>query len=72
MGRTDNDTWDITEGVGATALSVARPAPLRRIHSTSPLFTDPYADYFVAAAVLPGVAAAHTAGHWPGSAPTRP
>lgn len=53
MGRTDNDTWDITEGVGATALSVAR-ARAAESHSTSPLFTDPYADYFVAAAVRAG------------------
>lgn len=53
MGRTDGDTWDITESVGATALSVARA---RAVESQAgcPLFTDPYADFFVAAAVAAG------------------
>lgn len=53
MSRTDDDSWDITESVGATALSVARA---RAAESTrpSPLFTDPYAEYFVAAAIRAG------------------
>lgn len=52
-GRHDNDTWDITEGVGATALSVARA---RAVESAgdNPLFTDPYAEFFVEAAVAAG------------------
>jgi len=50
MARTDGDDWDITEGVGATALGVAWS---RSDEATSdcPLFTDPYAQLFVDAAV---------------------
>lgn len=51
--RTDDDTWDITEGVGATALSVAR-ARAAESNSARPLFTDPYAEFFVDAAVAAG------------------
>lgn len=51
--RRDDDTWDITDGVGATALSVAR-ARAAETNSRSPLFTDPYADSFVAAAIRAG------------------
>ncbi len=51
--RTDDDTWDITESVGATALSVAR-ARAAESNSASPLFTDPYAEFFVEAAVQAG------------------
>ena len=49
MARTDDDGWDITESVGATALGVA----LTRAGETScdcPLFTDPYAKLFLDAA----------------------
>jgi methyltransferase (TIGR00027 family) len=53
MARYDDDTWDITEGVGATALSVAR-ARAAESNSDSPLFTDPYAEFFVRAAVRAG------------------
>ena len=53
MGRTDDDTWDITEGVGATALSVAR-ARAAESNSDHPLFTDRYAEFFVKAAVQAG------------------
>lgn len=53
MSRTDDDSWDITEGVGATALSVAR-ARAAESHQSHPLFTDPYAEHFVAAAVAAG------------------
>lgn len=53
MGRTDDDTWDITEGVGATALSVAR-ARAAESNSDCPLFCDPYAEHFVEAAVRAG------------------
>ena len=50
MARTDDDSWDITEGVGATALGIAWS---RSQESTSdcPLFTDPFAQVFVDAAM---------------------
>lgn len=50
MARTDDDSWDITEGVGQTALGVAWS---RSQESTSdcPLFTDPYAQLFIDAAI---------------------
>lgn len=53
MARTDNDSWDITEGVGATALGVAW-ARSQESTSECPLFTDPYAEAFVDEAVERG------------------
>ena len=53
MSRTDDDSWDITEGVGATALSVAR-ARAAESGQPTPLFTDPYAGFFVEAALASG------------------
>jgi methyltransferase (TIGR00027 family) len=53
MVRTDGDSWDITEGVGATALGVAW-ARSEETTSDCPLFTDPYAQLFVDAAVERG------------------
>ncbi|MGI9162372.1 MAG: SAM-dependent methyltransferase [Mycobacterium sp.] len=53
MSRTDDDSWDITEGVGATALSVAR-ARAAESGQRTPLFTDPYAGFFVEAALAAG------------------
>ncbi|WP_019970396.1 SAM-dependent methyltransferase [Mycobacterium sp. 141] len=53
MSRTDDDTWDINESVGATALGVA----IARAHETasdSPLFLDPYAQMFLDAAAERG------------------
>ncbi|BBZ47939.1 class I SAM-dependent methyltransferase [Mycobacterium parmense] len=49
MARTDDDTWDINESVGATALGVAggRAAETR---SADPLISDPYAKLFLEAA----------------------
>lgn len=49
MARSDDDSWDITESVGATALGVAIT---RAAESTCdyPLFTDPYAQMFLDAA----------------------
>src|SRR3954465_6127265 len=49
MVRTDDDTWDINESVGATALGVAggRAAETR---SANPLINDPYAQLFLEAA----------------------
>jgi methyltransferase (TIGR00027 family) len=50
MGRTDDDSWDITEGVGQTALGVAWSRS-QETRSDHPLFTDPYAQIFVSAAM---------------------
>jgi methyltransferase (TIGR00027 family) len=49
MARTDDDTWDITESVGATALGVAA-ARAAETESDHPLITDPLARLFVDAA----------------------
>ena len=49
MARTDNDTWEITESVGATALGVAA-ARAAETESEDPLISDPYARLFLDAA----------------------
>lgn len=51
--RTDNDTWDITESVGVTAVGVAA---IRAVESDRPdaLFHDPYARILVRASGLSG------------------
>ncbi|MDT5200788.1 MAG: hypothetical protein QOH34_2310 [Mycobacterium sp.] len=51
--RTDNDSWDITESVGATALGVAM-ARAAESDCDCPLFTDRYAQPFVEAAIKRG------------------
>jgi methyltransferase (TIGR00027 family) len=43
--RTDNDTWDITSSVGATALFVAASRALEA-NKPEPLAVDPYAEIF--------------------------
>ncbi|WP_123026841.1 class I SAM-dependent methyltransferase [Mycolicibacterium stellerae] len=43
--RTDNDTWDITSSVGATALFVAASRALEA-NKPHPLVVDPYAEIF--------------------------
>jgi methyltransferase (TIGR00027 family) len=53
MARTDDDSWDITESVGATALGVAWSRS-QETTSVCPLFTDPYAEMFVEAAMARG------------------
>jgi methyltransferase (TIGR00027 family) len=53
MVRTDDDSWDITEGVGATALGVAW-ARAQEVKSACPLFTDSYAQLFIDAALERG------------------
>lgn len=53
MVRTDDDSWDITEGVGATALGIAW-ARSQEATSECPLFTDPYAAVFVEEAMARG------------------
>jgi methyltransferase (TIGR00027 family) len=50
MARADNDSWDITEGVGATALGIAWSRS-QEATSDCPLFTDPYAQMFIDAAL---------------------
>jgi methyltransferase (TIGR00027 family) len=50
MVRTDDDSWDITEGVGQTALGVAW-SRAQEATSDCPLFIDPYAQLFVDAAM---------------------
>jgi methyltransferase (TIGR00027 family) len=49
MPRTDDDSWDITESVGATALGVAA-ARATETDSDAPLISDPYAKLFLDAA----------------------
>jgi methyltransferase (TIGR00027 family) len=49
MQRTDNDSWNITESVGATALGVAA-ARAAETESAHPLIHDPFARYFLQAA----------------------
>jgi methyltransferase (TIGR00027 family) len=46
MVRTDNDSWEITESVGATALGVAA-ARAAESRSENPLITDPFAQVFI-------------------------
>ena len=49
MPRTDNDSWDITESVGSTALGVAA-ARAAETESENPLIHDPLARAFLEAA----------------------
>ncbi|CPR10908.1 methyltransferase, putative, family protein [Mycobacterium bohemicum DSM 44277] len=49
MPRTENDSWDITQSVGATALGVAA-ARAAETESENPLINDPFARVFVDAA----------------------
>ncbi|OBJ38268.1 SAM-dependent methyltransferase [Mycolicibacterium mucogenicum] len=60
MARTDDDSWDITESVGATALGVAA-ARAAESRSDKPLFDDPCAQIFVDAAVARGWSSPFTA-----------
>lgn len=53
MTRTHDDSWDITESVGATALGVAM-ARAAESDCSCPLFTDRYAQLFVDAATERG------------------
>lgn len=49
MGRTDDDSWEITESVGATALGVAA-ARAAETQSENPLISDRFARVFLDAA----------------------
>lgn len=53
MARTDNDSWEITESVGSTALGVAAARAAETV-SAHPLIEDPFAQIFLDAAG-PGV-----------------
>src|ERR1700739_3236406 len=53
MARTRDDSWDITESVGATALGVAM-ARAAESDCDCPLFTDRYAQFFIDAATERG------------------
>ena len=53
MTRTDDDSWDITESVGATALGVAM-ARAAETASARPLFIDHFAQWFIDAATAAG------------------
>ena len=63
MARTDNDSWEITESVGATALGVAS-ARAAETRNENPLITDPFAQVFLDAAG-DGVWNWHSAGQLP-------
>ena len=49
MARTDDDTWEITESVGATALGVASARAVET-ESENPMISDPFARVFLDAA----------------------
>src|ERR1700744_2842856 len=53
MARTDDDSWDVTESVGATALGMAMARAAESV-TDCPLFTDRYAQIFVDAAIKRG------------------
>ncbi|TPG31568.1 SAM-dependent methyltransferase [Mycolicibacterium hodleri] len=53
MTRTDDDSWDITESVGATALGVAMARAAETL-SARPLFVDRFAQWFIDAAITAG------------------
>ena len=61
MARTDDDSWDITESVGATALGVAM-ARAAESASENPLFDDPYAQLFIDAATAAGWSSSFSGG----------
>lgn len=63
MARTENDSWEITESVGATALGVAA-ARAAETRSENPLISDPFAQVFLDAAG-DGVWNWHSAGRLP-------
>jgi methyltransferase (TIGR00027 family) len=53
MTRTDDDSWDITKGVGATALGIAYARALETA-AEQPLIVDPFAQVFIDAATALG------------------
>ena len=63
MARTDDDSWEITESVGATALGVAA-ARAAETRTENPLISDPFAQVFLDA-VGDGVWNLHSAPQLP-------
>jgi methyltransferase (TIGR00027 family) len=53
MSRTDDDSWDITKSVGATALGIAY-ARAQETGAADPLIVDPHAQQFIDAASAEG------------------
>jgi methyltransferase (TIGR00027 family) len=53
MSRAEDDTWDITQSVGATAFACAEWRA-REGEPERPLFLDPYAQFFLDAATARG------------------
>jgi methyltransferase (TIGR00027 family) len=64
MARTDDDSWSVTESVGATALGVAM-ARAAESDCGCPLFIDRYAQLFVDAAIARGWDPTDIAKHLP-------
>jgi methyltransferase (TIGR00027 family) len=64
MARTDDDSWDVTESVGATALGMAVARAAESV-TDCPLFTDRYAQIFVDAAIKRGWDPSAIARHLP-------
>jgi len=64
MTRTDGDSWDITESVGATALGAAM-ARAADSDGDCPLFTDRYSRLFVDAAIARGWDSSDVGAHLP-------
>jgi methyltransferase (TIGR00027 family) len=64
MTRTDGDSWDITESVGATALGAAM-ARAADSDCDCPLFTDRYSHLFVDAATARGWDSSDVGAHLP-------
>src|ERR1044071_8745750 len=64
MARTGDDSWDVTESVGATALGVAM-ARAAESDCGCPLFIDPYAQLFVDAATARGWDSSDVGKHLP-------
>ena len=64
MARTDDDSWSVTESVGATALGVAM-ARAAESNCDCPLFIDRYAQLFVDAAIARGWDPTDIAKHLP-------
>ncbi len=54
MARTSDDTWDVFESVGVTALGTAK-GRAKETTSECPLFADPYTQLFLDVAAAHGI-----------------